>query len=130
MHSLWSAPWAKFDMTFHMDTKLQDYCLRGTSHQCNLCPADIHNYPYNDVSEAAAWMGHEFTEVEFRAAHPDMCDIFLAPGVSHLALAADTMHNKHLGMDQYYLASVLYLLVFVMLPGMPTNFIDPTTKLV
>ena len=27
------------------------------------------------------------------------------------------MHNKHMGMDQYFSASVLYLLVFVMMTG-------------
>jgi len=94
----------------------QDYGL-STSHSCSKCPADIHNHPYTHVHAGASWICRCYTEAQFKRAFPAACEPFDLPGVNHHTIAPDTMHNKHLGMDVYYLASVLYLLVFVVLPG-------------
>ena len=90
----------------------KDYGL-STSHSCAKCPADIHTYPYTQVTPAASWFKKCYTEVEFKRAFPERCDVFDIPGVSHHTLGPDTMHNKHLGMDPYFCGSVLYLLVFM-----------------
>ena len=94
----------------------QDFNLHGNQ-QCSICPADIHNYPYTDVSENPCWMPHCFTDDRFRMEFPALCIIFLVKGVLCHALSCDTMHNKHLGVDQYFGASVLWLLVFYKLTG-------------
>ena len=90
----------------------------NTSHSCNQCPADIHNFPYTDVSERPCWQGREFTNRQFKERFPDRAEILDVDGacLPH-AMGMDSMHNKHLGMDQYYAASVLYLLVYVILHG-------------
>jgi len=94
----------------------KDLHLNG-SHSCNQCPADIHNFPYTDVSENPCWKGRNFTPAEFKTRFPDRAEILDVDGTGHLAIGMDSMHNKHLGADQYYAASVLYLLVFVVMPG-------------
>ena len=87
----------------------------NTSHSCNQCPADIHNLPYTDVSERPCWEGREFTDAQFKRQFPDRAAILDVDGLTHLAIGMDSMHNKHLGVDQYYAGSVLYLLVYVIL---------------
>ena len=94
----------------------KDYGL-STSHSCAKCPADIHNYPYTQVTKDASWFTRCYTVDQFKLRFPDRCEVFDIPGVSHDTVGADTMHNKHLGMDVYFCGSVLYLLVYVMLPG-------------
>ena len=59
----------------------------------------------------------EFTEAQFKRQFPDRAAILDVDGLTHLAIGMDSMHNKHLGMDQYYAGSVLYLLVYVVLHG-------------
>ena len=101
----------------HMNYFAKDYGL-STSHSCCKCPADIHNHPYTHITPAASWVNRCYTEREFRRAFPDCCEVFDLPGVSHHTVGPDTMHNKHLGMDPYFCSSVLYLLVYTMMPGM------------
>ena len=98
-------------MQAHKDLHLQ------TNHSCNQCPADIHTFPYTDVSKHPCWEGREFTDVQFKSAFPDRAALLDVDGVTHRAIGMDSMHNKHLGMDLYYAGSVLYLLVYVILSG-------------
>ena len=100
----------------HILVMHKDYGL-STSHSCAKCPADIHNYPYTQVTKDASWFARCYTVEQFKLRFPDRCEVFNIPGVTHDTVGADTMHNKHLGMDVYFCGSVLYLLVYVMLPG-------------
>ena len=74
--------------------------------------------PYTDVSENPCWADHVYDDAAFRAANPNAAELLAVPCVGPWTLGCDTMHNKHLGMDMYYGASVLYLLIFVMLEGL------------
>ena len=89
----------------------------GGIHMCCVCGADIHTLPYSHVHADATWIPTQYTHAQFLRRWPDCCAIFRVPGVTKDVIAFDTMHNKHLGMDQYFLASVLYVLVYLMLPG-------------
>ena len=87
------------------------------SHECSVCPAAIHGHSYTDVNEDSSWVTRLYSEGAFKLKFPNRCAILDVSGVSHMALASDNMHNKYLGMDMYYAASMLYLLVYVMLDG-------------
>ena len=101
---------------------VQDLGL-STTHSCACCPADIHNFPYTEVSQLTAkWIPKCYNFDEFCRAFPNRCAVFDIDGVTHLTVGCDTMHNKHAGMDMYSCASVLYLLVYVMLPGIGCGF--------
>lgn len=67
------------------------------------------------MSERPCWEGKEFTDAQFKRQFPDRAAILDVDGLTHLAIGMDSMHNKHLGVDQYYAGSVLYLLVYVIL---------------
>ncbi len=53
----------------------------------------------------------------FIAAFSKLHPIFMVTGVVCHALACDYMHVKHMGIDGYFAASVVWLLVFHILPG-------------
>jgi hypothetical protein len=114
-------------------TTFQECSLAG-SHACALCPASIHNHPYTQVDQATAtWIPLLYTYEQFKAQFPDACVLFFLPGVTHHVFGCDTMHNKHLGVDMYFAASVLYLLVYSLMHGRdphptpPPKFHDSTT---
>ena len=56
---------------------------------------------------------------EWMVANPHRIDLFKLPGVTATSYVVDLMHAKHMGTDKYYYGSVLFLLVYVMLPGTP-----------
>jgi hypothetical protein len=95
------------------------YCF-GTE-MCCWCPANLTNIPWWDLKPGAEWSKQLYTAFTVLAG---VCAIFEVPGVSLMTVAPDWMHNKHLGTDQYFYGSVLWLLVYVILDDTPTNNLD------
>jgi hypothetical protein len=52
-------------------------------------------------------------------AHPHPHRIFLLQFVTYFVIFVDLLHCKYLGIDMYFCASVLWLLVYILLPGAP-----------
>ena len=77
---------------------------------CIFCPCNLTTLNWRDFRLTAAFVDHIYTKASWLASHPD--HIVLFDHVSILAVAADWMHNKHLGTDQYFYGSVLWLLVY------------------
>ena len=86
---------------------------------CLCCPASIHEPPIiNEFDLTASWIPLTYTreifERLFPARHMIMKEL---PGVSVTTFMLDLCHTKHLGTDQYFYASVLWLLCYDLLPG-------------
>eukprot|EP00969_Alexandrium_andersonii_P332267 14683576-Alexandrium_andersonii.AAC.1 len=75
--------------------------------------------PFKELrKEHAAWVAATWTPASWRAARGGIPhEIFTLDGITIYTMQADYMHCKHLGCDQYYMASVLALLVVQVLPG-------------
>lgn len=78
---------------------------------CGICPATRSPgpMPWDDFAADALWTRHIYTEEEFRAQYPNANPMLSCqPGVSHLMLWPDYMHNKHIGTDTYTYGSALH----------------------
>lgn len=64
-----------------------------------------------------AWLAASWSDTTWRIAFPDPHRLFKLEGVSILTVAADWMHSKHLGTDQYCFGSVMHILVYEIMPG-------------
>ena len=89
----------------------------GANMPCSWCPADstLGSKPWSDYRlEHSVWMRCIYSSAEFianlRGPHP----LFSLPGVTGDTVWADYMHSKFMGVDQYFLASVLVICVFMM----------------
>jgi hypothetical protein len=93
----------------------------GSKDPCALCQCDNRDAsrPWTDFSVMAKWIATIWKPAEWKAAHPDAFQLFFLPGMSILAVCMDYLHTKHIGMDQYFLGSVLVLLVDVILRKTP-----------
>ena len=73
--------------------------------------------PWNIFTEDAPWRETTWQADEWLAAHENRHFLFTPPGVSIPSVYPDWLHTKHLGVDQYFLGSVLWLLVYQLSPG-------------
>ena len=65
-----------------------------------------------------------YSVAHFMAADPFPHPFWQIPGVSDYNLNLDYMHVKHLGVDKYFLGSVLFLLAYRLLPKSPQGNIN------
>ena len=95
----------------------------GDANACVCCRANNRDAerPWTDHREGAAWEATEFTDATWRPTHPNPCELFNIIGVTVLSIIVDLMHTKHIGVDQYFHASVLALLCYHVMPGTPTQ---------
>ena len=85
---------------------------------CCICPANNSDIPWKGCRIGlAAWLALLHTWLTFVAANPNMHIILRRRIVSHYGIAPDYIHCKYLGVDQYIAGAVLWLLVYVVLPG-------------
>ena len=89
----------------------------GSDVPCALCPANASTLPWWDLSQNAGWIDKLHSVEDFAARFPNPYPIFSL--VTLFALSVDIMHVKHMGTDQYLLGSIMYLLIFEVLPGTP-----------
>ena len=84
---------------------------------CCLCPCNSSSMPWHHFSFGAQWLQHIYTTTAWKASGASACLLFLITGVDNQSLHPDWMHAKHLGSDKVLGGSVLYLLIYFMLPG-------------
>ena len=67
------------------------------------------------------WSSELWAVDEWKLAHPARHLLFLISGCSILNVYVDWMHTKHMGVDPCLYGSVLWLLVYRVLPGSPDD---------
>ena len=78
-----------------------------------------------DNRECAAWIRSLLTVSNWKEHLKSDCILFQLAGLNALSIAFDWMHNAYLGWLQYFYGSVLFFLVYHILPHDPlTNLID------
>ena len=102
-----------------LDHFARNYGLRhyGSNEMCEFCGAsrvgDL-SMRYNNFGADAVWPGKQYSEVEWRDLYKDrfLHHLFTLPGVSHFMVEPDELHVICLGVDPYFIGSILYLFVF------------------
>jgi len=86
---------------------------------CCFCPCNSSNIPWRDFTygKGNKWVPLIYTLAAWMAAFPNPHVLFSLPGVTIFSVLTDILHVKHLGTDEYFYASVLWLLCFRVLPG-------------
>ena len=100
---------------------------------CAVCPAGFHGpMSWLDNRALAGWISSVVTASNWRSHWNPDCILFLLEGLSSLSIAYDYMHNSYLGWLQYFYGSILFLLVYHILPDEPlrnlTHTIAPFIK--
>ena len=93
---------------------------------CGLCPCTFQGVlSWMDNRECAAWIRSLVTVSNWKEHLKSDCILFQLEGLNALSIALDWMHNAYLGWLQYFYGSVLFFLVYQVLPHDPlTNLID------
>ena len=98
---------------------------------CFCCPARNTPGPMstNEMRpDVAAWVSNLYTKEQWIDSEYNRHEIFSLPGVTILTCCVDLMHTKYLGVDSYFNASVLVLLVYYVLPHSPTQNLNTVWK--
>ena len=96
---------------------------------CDWCSADKHGdskaWPTYFGSDAT-WMSELTRAPEWRESNEATLHMLFRelPYLSNMNIEPDELHVLHLGTSQYFLGSVLYLLVFTILDGTPAANMD------
>ena len=89
------------------------------------CPATTSpdDNPWSDfrTDPPADWMQNVYSHAQWLALFPDRRSLFRLPGVGIWTVQCDYMHTKYLGADQYFFGSVLWVMVYLLLPGTPVD---------
>ena len=103
---------------------------------CELCPAHRDAADrgglYNNFSDDARWMESLYDVPGWLKIHEDGVPhpIFMVLGVSHYSVEPDELHILYLGVLQYLLGSLLYLMTFKLLPSSPQANLDKIWSMV
>jgi len=97
-------------------------CYNWKDDLCGYCPCNSHAIPWKDFRVGKAlWIDRVYTRESWAALNPKplvfMHQLLALPGVSIFTFLLDLLHIKYLGTDQYFNASVLWLLCYMVLPG-------------
>ena len=94
----------------------------GSNAPCCFCPANTLTHPMFEFRMAVAtWFSRIYNVAQWRATGHAGHEIFNSAhaGISIHTVGGDLMHAKHLGVDQYFFASVMWLLCLTIYPGEP-----------
>ena len=96
------------------------------SNPCGMCKCTFHGVlSWMDNRECAAWIRSLVTVSNWKEHLKSDCILFQLAGLNALSIAFDWKHNACLGWLQYFYGSVLFFLVYHILPHDPlTNLID------
>ena len=109
----YAALWAKLgDLDYYAAMmKLRHY---GANIPCSWCGAgETPGTPWNDFRPTAAWIATIYSAAQFAAKFPGRHRILKMRGVTINSVYPDYMHCKFLGVDMYFLGSVLTILTFM-----------------
>lgn len=105
----------------HFNKELKLPNSSRNDHPCCFCPgnASVLLNAYEFREGKSGWLSRIYTKIDWATNQFNVHVLFRSPvlGVTVLNIAADWMHNKNLGTDGYFYGSVLFLLVFDVLPG-------------
>lgn len=92
---------------------------------CIFGRCDWDDLNWRDFRPTAPWWDHLYTKASWLAAHPEHIALFDLPFISILNnVFGDWMRVKYLGVGQYFLGSILWLLVFNILPWSPQKNLE------
>ena len=89
---------------------------------CALCPANTTDRPMHEYRTGRMrWMADIYSRARFFATRWCTHAIFhdVHGGIYSATVFPDWLHTKHLGTDAYFYGSVLWMLVYMLLPGTP-----------
>jgi hypothetical protein len=97
------------------------------SRMCSICRSTYKGpMSWLDNRAMAGWVSSVVTASNWRSHWNPDCILFLLEGLSSLSIALDYMHNSYLGWLQYFYGSVLFLLVYHIIPGEPLHILTHT----
>ncbi|CAE7201833.1 unnamed protein product [Symbiodinium sp. CCMP2592] len=98
---------------------------------CALCRSTkVGPCSWQDFRTSAAWRATSWKASEWRLwSGKSSCPLLQLPGTSCWAVAFDWLHIKYLGLDQFLYASIIFMLVFYILPGTPEENMQSFWKL-
>ena len=92
---------------------LSDY---RSNNPCELCPCNKMegDWPmnYHNFNDSASWMRKCYTAAQWNAAHPEPHYLFEEKHITSLNVEPDEAHILHLGVSQYCLGSIMWLLCY------------------
>ena len=92
---------------FYQSLQLPRY---NAAQPCSWCPCNHATDPWWHLAPAAHWFHNMYSAAQFRTLGIDKSHLFTIPAVTVHTLRCDLMHCKHIGVNQYFLASVLELI--------------------
>ena len=104
--------WAKICDLDNLNTNLG---LRnhGAGVPCNWCHCNSSDIPWTKFGVNAEWIHRVYSSSEFLANVLPVHPLFTLPGVTIHTLWPDLMHIKYMGVDMWFVGSVLVYLVFI-----------------
>ena len=99
---LWSV---KGDLEYY--SSAMDLPNPNSLEPCVLCKANSTNAPWTDAKPSAKWLKTIWGNAAWRRSKWAKNAVLCLPEVGVLSIAADVMHVKHLGTDQWFCGSIL-----------------------
>jgi hypothetical protein len=99
----------------------------NSNQPCCFCPANVATLPLYEFRLAVAqWLPRIYNVVQWRATGHATNELFniAHAGINIHTVGPDLMHCKHLGVDQYFHGSVMWLLCFMIYPGGATENVE------
>ena len=86
--------------------------------KCSKCPVGRHgDMLFTDVGNTASWIAARYSNLQYALKFPNRHLIYKAlPGFGVNNYIPDILHTKHLGVDCYFLASVITYIIRYMMP--------------
>ena len=93
----------------------------SASGPCALCRATkVGPCSWQDFRTSAAWRSSVWKASDWRSwSERSSCPLLQLPATSCWTVAFDWLHIKYLGLDQFLYGSIIYMIVFYILPGTP-----------
>ena len=84
---------------------------------CELCPCNktegVWPMNYHNFNDSASWMRKCYTAAQWNAAHPEPHYLFEQKHITCLNIEPDEAHVLHLGVSQYCLGNILWMLCYM-----------------
>ena len=93
---------------------------------CPWCPCQAGKHAdfemlFSNFTNIAAWMSLLYSHVQWHTQNPDPHYIFQIMYLSALNVEPDELHTMHLGTSAYFLGSILWILIYEILPDTPAR---------
>ena len=124
-----------FCIVYSIKGDLEHFCntlglkQHGAHDFCDVCPCVRHGPPDKNpfnFGPTSSWVRAPYNPTQWRALYDGrfLHWIFSLAHVSNLTLDPDELHVIHLGVQQWFLGSVTWILVYAVMRGTPTENVD------